>query len=747
MVSYEGLRQIRSSNSLGNVITPKMWSGDFSETTTVVKDPLNNNAPFAGNVIDPSRLSPYALKLRQYYPNPTSSGINNNINGALANNNNTDQTIDRLDQNIGDKVRLFFRWQQQSMNLLAGALNPTGASTSPVDSHNYSVGYTHTITPALVNDMRFGYQFFKTSTLNAFTVNGMNNAGAQLGIPGFDGDVRFANPGVPDFNVTGFTGWGNSGSNWFQDDKTWQGFDQVSWTKGAHTVMAGAEFRKLITGRAAANSPRGAFNFTGQYTGYAPADFLLGYSANVTTPAVQLKGVVSEWRDGFFLLDKWQVSRSLTVNYGIRYELPTVPYSVNGYATILNPQQTQIIPSDAPHPGFEFINPNHNNWAPRLGIAYRLSEKTVLRAGAGIYYNPNQTNSFTFLTTNPPFNLATTFTASTSTPNLTLSNPIPSTTPGGTSTPNMITVNPNLPSATMNQWSLGIDREFWKGSAFEIQYLGSHSYHLDRSYYNNTPLPGPGSVASRRPNQLFGQIRTIQNDEIANYNGLTVGLKQRMTRRLQFMAHYTWSHTLDVSSDSNNGGAPMNPYNWRADYASGNWDIRHRLVTSFVYEVPFFANANRALKNVLGNWQMNGIVTAQSGMPFNITYGTDTANTSGGGTNRPNVIGVASADCGKSHLVGCIDASAFAAPSLYNYGNAGRNLLRGPDLVNVDYSLFKNFSIAERVRVQFRAEMFNFLNHPNFSNPSSTFGTSSFGNITSTSTENRDIQFGLRISF
>lgn len=747
MVSYEGLRQIRASTSLNQVLTPKMWGGDFSETTTVVKDPANGNAPFPGNVIPTARLSPFALKLRPYYAAPTNSGITNNISGPIANNNNTDQSVDRLDQNIGDKVRLFFRWQQQSMNLLAGSLNPTSGSTSPVDSHNYSVGYTHTFTPSMVNDMRFGYQFFKTSTLNYFYVNGLNDAGSQLGIPGFDGDVRFANPGIPEFNINGFTGFGNSGTNWFQDDKTWQGFDQISWTRGAHTIMAGAEFRKLITGRAAVNSPRGVFNFTGQYTGYAPADFMLGIQANDTTAGPEIKGVVAAWRDGFFVLDKWQATRKLSVNIGLRYELPTVPYSVNGYATLLNRQQTQLIPTNPPQPGFRFIDPNHNNWAPRLGLAYRLTEKTIIRAGAGIYYNPNQTNSFTFLTTNPPFSPVVTYTGAATMPTLSLLNPVPSVSAAAPTIPNVITDSPYLPSATMNQWSLGVDREFWRGSAFQVQYLGSHSYHLDRSFYNNTPPPGPGPVASRRPNPLWGQIRTVQNDEVANYHGLSVVLKQRLSHGIQFMTHYTWAHSLDVSSDSNNGGAPKNPYNWAADYASSNWDIRHRLVSSFVYDIPFMKNANAFLRTTFGNWQFNGIVTAQSGMPFNVTYGTDTANTSGGGTNRPNVIGKASANCGRGHLVGCIDPSAFAIPALYTYGNAGRNLFRGPNLVNVDSSLFKNFPIKERLRLQFRAEFFNLLNHPNFSNPSSTFGTAAFGNITSTSTENRDIQFGLRLAF
>ena len=745
MGSYEGLRQIRSSPSLSQVLTPKMWNGDFSETPTVVKDPANGNLPFAGNIIPTSRISPYVLKLRQYYPNPTGGGVTNNINGPIANNNNTDQTVDRLDQNFGDRIRVFFRWQQQSMALLAGSLNPTSGSTSPVDSNNFSIGYTHTLTPSLVNDFRIGRQYFKTSSLNYFYVNGLANAGSQIGIPGFDGDVRFSNPGIPDFNITGFTGFGNGGTNWFQDDKTWQGFDQISWNKGAHNIMAGAELRKLTTGRAAVNSPRGVFNFTGQYTGYAPADFLLGIQTNDTTPGPELKGVVAEWRDGFFVLDKWQATRKLSVNIGLRYEITTVPYSVNGFATILNPQQTQLIPANPPQPGFKFHGPDHNNFAPRVGLAYRLTERTVIRVGGGIYYNSNQMNSYTFLTTNPPFSPVITYNGGATSPTLSLASPA-GTTSGG-SVPNVITDNPTLPSQTMNQWSFGVDQELWRGSAFELQYLGSHSYHLDRSFYNNAPLPGPGSVQSRRPNQLWGQIRMITNDEISNYHGLSVVLKQRMTRHIQFLANYTWSHSLDVSSDSNGGGAPMNPYNWRADYGNSNWDLRHRFVGSFVYDIPFFSSANPVLKTVFGSWQMNGIITAQSGFPFNVTYGTDTANTAAGGSNRPNAVGVASSNCGDGHLTGCINATAFGIPTLYNYGNAGRNLLRGPNLINVDYSLFKNFPIKERLKLQFRAEFFNFLNHPSFSNPSATYGTAAFGNVTSTSTENRDIQFGLRLAF
>jgi hypothetical protein len=751
MGSYEGLRQIRSTTSTAALLTPQMFTGDFSQyTAKAIVNPLTGQA-FPGNIIPASLLSPYTTQLQKYYPKPNLPGVGvggNNYATSLANNNNTDQTVDRLDQNLGDKSRFFFRYQRQQETILVGAANPTNATNGPVYLSNYDIGYTQILSPTLVNDMRFGRNYFNTATLNYFAVNNLKSAGADLGIPGFNGDVIGNNPGLPEFNVTGFTGWGVSGTNWYQDDSTWQGAEQLSWNKGNHNLMFGAEFRKLETGRAATNSSRGFFNFTGQFSNYAPADFILGLPANLQTYATQVRGLVAEWRDGFFALDNWQVSRKLTINYGLRYELPTVPYTVNGYATELNPEQTALIPANPPVPGFKFTYPQHKDWAPRVGFAYRLSERTVVRGGAGIYYNPNQTNSQTFLNTNPPFATATTYTSNPTTPTLFLTNPTGGPANAPPATPNIITDNWNLKTPRMNQWSFGVEQAAWHNAGIEIQYLGSHSYDLDRSYYNNTPyFPGPGSIQPRRPNQLFGVIRTVQNDEIANYEGLSVVVRQRFWRGMQFLASYTWSHTLDVSSDSNGGGTPMNPYNWRADYGNSNWDIRHRFVASYVWEIPFFRNASPTLRNIFGNWQLNGITTLQSGVPINVSIGTDTANTSSSGSYRPNLVHSPSANCGDGHLTGCIDATAFAAvpTGVYAYGNAGRNLIFGPHLFTTDLSLFKNFRIRERARFELRLEAFNATNSPEFSNPSATFGTATFGSITSTVIDNRDVQLGGRL--
>jgi Carboxypeptidase regulatory-like domain/TonB dependent receptor len=755
--SYEGLRQIQSPAQQNLTLTQAMRTGDFSALCTTgfnasgscINAPQNQIhnpatlAPYPNNMIPSDQLSPVAQALLQYYPLPNVG--TNSFSGPVAANVSTNQTLERIDQNLGDKIRLFVRYDWQNTNIFGGNLTPTSGSYGPANNRNIAVGYTHILSATVINDFRFGRNHLMTNNLNYWTVNNLLDAGTKLGIPNFNGDTAFRNPGIPDITVSGFMTLGNPGSNWYQDDTTWHGYDQVSYRRGSHNFMAGAEIRKLITGRAAANNPRGLFNFTGSRSGNAAADFMLGTPQNDITPIQEFKGVVAEWRDGFFVLDNWQVNSKLTLNYGVRYELPTVPYSVNGNARILNPQQTALIPSTIPTPGLSFINPIHDDWAPRLGFAYRVTSRTVVRGGAGIYYNPNQTNSFTLATTNPPFGITTTFNNSATTP-LSFSNPTPGAGMTPTSFLSVFTENPDLPTPRMYQWNVGVERELWRNSGFELQYLGSHSLHLDRSYFNNTPPPGPGDPNLRRPNQLWGQIRTIQNDLIANYDGLTAILRQRMSHNIQVLASYTWSHTLDVSTDSNGGGAAMNDYDWRLDYGNANWDIRHRFVASFIYDLPSLRSSALLLRWTLGNWQANGIFTAQTGMPFNVIIATDRANV-GRPNQRPNIVGAPSDNCGSGHLAGCIDPAAFAVPAPFTFGNAGRNILYGPGLVNADFSVFKDFPIKERTKFQFRAEMFNIFNHPNFGNPSATLNTGSFGKVTLTTTNNRDIQFGAKLVF
>lgn len=747
LANYEGLRQSQKVAQLETVLTPKMRNGDFSELSKQLTDPRQpGNPPFAGNIIPTALISPQAQKILQYMPMPNMSGIASNYLASVSSGNQTNQTIDRIDQTLGEKVRLFFRYGWMNTNLVNGSTNPFNGYNQPVKNRNFVAGYTHIISPSMVNDFRFGRQHSDIVSENFFHTESLANAGTALGIPGFTTDL--ANSGLPDFELAGFMpigGQNMSASNWYQTDTTWQFADSFNYTRGAHSMIMGAEVRRLLTLRTANNNPRGQFNFSGTISGNAAADLLLGLPLNVTTPGPLVPGGAAAYRNGFFFTDKWQVNSKITLTLGLRYELPTVPMSTNGNGTILDPDQTHFIPETVPNK-IPYIRSVRNNWAPRVGLAYRVARNWVIRSGFGTYYNPNHTNTYTLATTNPPFSTIFTYNSAPTNPTLSLDNPTGGAT-GSLPKPNAFTINPDLPSASMNQWSFDVERSLWRNAGLDVQYIGSRTVHLDRSFFNNTPSPGPGNIDLRRPNQLFRSIRTIQNDEISTYQAMNVVFRQNSSRGVAMLLSYSWAHSLDISSDSNNGGAPMNPYAWWLDYASSNWDVRHRFVGSFMYDLPFFRSSGpAAVRHLLGGWQLNGIVIAQTGTPFNITVPGDPANT-GVGNQRPNIIGPASSDCGQGRLTGCIATSAFALPSDFTYGNAGRNLLRGPSLVTCDFSTFKNISLRERLRLQIRGEAFNLLNHPNFSNPASVFSTAAFGNITSTSTNNRQLQLAVKVTF
>jgi hypothetical protein len=752
MMAYEGIRQKETGTSISSVPTVLMRQGIFSEITAAIRNPFTG-LPFAGNVIPTSQLSSHAQRVMQFYPAPNRAGTASNLVANTNDTFNADQTLTRVDQNIGNKVRLYARynWQDQ----LSRSFQPIEiqGSGGPNTNKNILVAYTHTLTSRLFNDFRIGYHSVFDDTLNHFFLNDLTSAGADLGIPGFDGDVKYGNPGIPLFNITGFNSLGTGGNNWFQFDKTFQVSNVLAYTRGAHNIRTGFDARRLETGRRAANSPRGSFTFNGDMTGYSVADFMLGLPRNVTTPVNQLQGDVGGWRTGSFINDTWQVSRDLTLNLGLRYELHTPAQTYAGFASMLNADQTALIPTTLPAVGFQFHEPNRKDFAPRVGAAYRLGEKTVLRSGFGIYFNPNQMNTFTFLTNNPPLAAEFTFVSLPTSPTLSLASPFGVVGPGGP--PNVTTPNRHLPNARKDQWSFDLQRQLWAGTALDLQYLGSHTSNLDRSFFNNTPAPGPGAIDDRRPNQKFRVIRTIQNDLYTNYHAVSLILRQRMTKGLQASAHYTWSRTLDVGTNSNGGSSQnpgVDPYRQvEIDYGRADWDVPHRFVASYIYDVPSFKDSRHAiLKYVFAGWQVGGITTAESGRVFGVTIQGDRANT-GIGSQRPDLIGaIPELSCTENPtgpgLVNCINPAAFATPALYTYGNAPRNLLRGPRRFVTDLSLIKSLPIGGRARFQIRAEVFNAFNRVNFGNPNGVFGTANFGRITSADAMRR-MELGGKILF
>ena len=756
MGAYEGVRGEAITSPFGSVPTAAMRRGDFSEIATPIRNPFTGQN-FVGNQIPDTMLSSTSKQLLQYYPAANRAGTANNLQAPSANTDNVDQVLARVDQNLGNKIRLNVRynWHDSFNANVFNSVIPVTATTQPRVNKNWLGTYTHTLRPNLLNDFRIGYHRIDFDTVNPFYVDGPSDAGTALGIPGFNGDTVYNNPGLPSINVSNFSSLSAGGTNWFQFDTTFQMSNVLAYNRGSHNVRAGFDLRRMATGRRAANDPRGLFSFTGDISGYSVADFMLGLPRTVIPPTDQIQGHVGGWRNGFFVNDTWQASRNLTLSLGLRYEATTPVQTYEGLASMLAEDLETIIPSTFPSKGFEFTEANYD-FGPRLGATYRIGEKTVVRAGFGIYYNPNQMNSFTFLTNNPPLAAVTTYTSDPANPTLSFDHPTGVV--GPAARPDMISPTRELPNARKDQWSFDVQRELGRSTALDFQYIGSNTSHLDRSFFNNTPTPGPGTVDPRRPSQNFRSRRIIQNDLIADYDAFSIILRKRMTHGIQADAHYTWSRTRDMATHSNGGGQTMDNYDIWRDYGPANWDIPHRFVASYLYDVPFFKDSSSVfLKYVVAGWQVSGVTIIQSGSPVNVTLSTDRANIGITGIQRPDLVSAApdlncqpnaagATDVARRQLINCFDASAFALPAQFTFGNMSRNLLRGPKYSSTDLSFMKTVPVGGEMRFQVRVEIFNIFNQVNYNNPNSSFGSAAFGTITGAGSM-RQIQLGGKLLF
>lgn len=786
--SYEGLRNNGSAFTTTTVLTNRMRNGDFGELCASGFDSnglcIGADAKTNKQLYNPQTQTPYkynmvpvdpiAAKILPYFAAPTSSDLTSNWTGNLPNAVNEDSTLDRIDHNIGDKVRLFGRYAWQKVNNFSQSTNLTNTAYTNTYTRNGAAGFTYIITPRLVNDLHFGFNVVNTQILNQQAQKGDKSAGSQLGIPGFTADVDSGNPGLVDMNISGYEGISQSGTNWYQDDRQLTFYDQVSYTFNKHSVMVGVSFRKMTIGRSAANTARGQFNFDGTLNGVksgagdGAAAFIGGWATKYTSPYFQVKGSMGQWRDGFFAQDTWQISQKFTLQYGLRYELPQVAYSLNGVGRIMTADLTSLYPAIGgttplnaqKYPGFEFGGANHDLISPRLGFSYRVTDQTVIRGGGGIYYNANQMNSYTLSSTNYPYSaVVTPQTAFGAPPAFSLDQPnipAPAVWPGPASSPYAnFTVDHNLPTARMYQWNLDVGQEMWRNAGFELQYLGSHTIHLDESFYPNQPAPSAKFLQANRPNPNVGQIREIHNDATATYHGLTAILRQRLTRGLSANLSYTWAHALDEGDSSNDGGTAMWQGHLKLDYGDSNNDIRNRFVGTVTYALPTFQQRSYLIRETLGGWQANAIVDLRTGTPMNFTLNSDFANVGAGGAQRPNFVHIGHSTCSRATVTGpggstknsCLDATAYANPTLGTFGNLHRNAMHGPGSANTNFSLFKDFTIYENVKFQLRGEAFNAFNHPSPSNPNTRFGGNTFGYISGSSSTARVLQIAGKINF
>jgi hypothetical protein len=790
-LSYEGQRVRKSLTQTFSVPAEEMRAGDFSGFP-VVYDPLTGDPgtgqrmPFAGNMIPTDRLDPVALAMLARIPFPNLPGTSQNLRATETQSLTLNQYSGRLDHQLAGGDRLYARVSVFDANqfdpfgsgVLQESLLPGFGRNLRTHSFNSVLGWTRSLTPTLLNEARFGW-------LSVSGGQSSPNAGIDFAaLSGLQGVT--ANPldmGYPQFSFGGeFSTMGDPASFVYRDNRSIEFYDNVAWLKGNHTIKFGGYFYHLDFRPVNPNGARGIFSFTPRWTsssasaadGSAFADFLLGYptTAQVGLGRAELDANAN-WLH-LYIQDGWQVTPSFRFDVGVRYEFnQNMTDSQNRMAAVdtLVPGGRFVVASDEngnisapanllaaiPIPwttskdagwNNSLLNTSYLRFAPRVGLAWSLPDrfKTVVRAGFGVYPNQAAYGIITNFAQNLPFFAVKTVNTSPS--------PAPA-----FSTQTMLATNAlgtvgatNLDHRFLIEynevWNLNLEHQLTPTMALAAAYIGSRTVHADSATVLNVPEPGPGAIAPRRPIPQLSGITSIRWDGWADYQALTLKFSRRIARTLMFDANWTWSHSIDDASDpgatTNEANLPQNVRDFRAEKASSSFDHRHRFVANFVWPIPFPAGARGWSRALLADWQASGAFVAQSGAPFTVNIPGDQANIGNGPAQRPNING--DPNQGPRTPDQWFDTSVFSLPAPFTFGNAPRNSVIGPGLVNVDFSLQKDFLLSEGLRFQWRAEAYNLFNHPNFNIPNRIAFTSNFGKISSAQ-DSRQFQFALKLAF
>ncbi len=782
---YQGLRVHTATTSILSEPTAAMRGGDFSGYPAVIYDPASYNAatntrtPFSGNLIPADRFDTVAKNLLAVIPLPNLPGVKNNLRINPLAVNVQDQYDIRGDQIFSEKDTMFLRytWGRADITypdtpvMINGQVNPFAFAQGTASAGSLKLNHApsqqatvqeiHQFSPNIANQLALGYTrfFLRVSDLEEGT-----NIAAKLGLQGADTGQNAG--AMSSLSISGESGYSSGNLPEIIPQNTWQLSDTISYTHGAHSLRFGFSAIQNRFGFFQLAAPSGGLSFSGTYTnnpaspsgtGIGFADFLLGLPVGSSKSAFP-NGVPYEryGEYGTFVQDQWRATNRLTVNLGLRWDLFT-PVSERynrqsdfllGSGTLVLAGQNGTSPS--------ILGIQKHDFSPRLGLAYRLTDKTVIRAAYGLFYfNEEGIGGSTRLFINYPFAAQFTVTCSSTAPCLSTSTGIPQT----------LSAN-NLPTAVyhpttnltpnMQQWNVTVEQQVVSSLVLRAAYVGSHGNHLNLNIDENVAVPGPGAVPPRRPYPGYGVISSWEPRGFSNYDGLQLSAEKRFSAGLSFLGAYTWSKSLDEGAGGNSSTGEsriniQNPRNVRADYGSSNFDYRHRFTLSMLYQPPFghgrkfLNNANRFEDAIAGGWQMTSIVTAQAGAPFSVSLSNATANT--GTFTRPNRVCNGNLPSDKQSISEWYDITCFVNPPVYTFGNTGRNVLIGPGLFTWDLGANKDFKMTEKFGLQFRSEFFNVLNRPNFGLPSGSIGSAAAGTITTVITNARQIQFALRLHF
>ncbi|HEY7288114.1 MAG TPA: carboxypeptidase regulatory-like domain-containing protein [Vicinamibacterales bacterium] len=756
--AYEGLRTDQSKTLFASVPNPALLHGDFSSLSTPIIDPLTGQQ-FQGNVIPSTRFSKFASTLAPTVPAPNTTGVNNYVAGIPFTDDADTFTI-RGDQTLNAKHQLFERF----LYYKGSQVNPSVFSFTnfPQDGRNLAVGETWVVSQNVVNEIRVGYNY--AYHLNApISLDGRNWVG-DIGLRNLAGGTDPIDYGRPGFTFTGFTGNGEGGITQGATENIFSVSDAVSWVKGAHNIRFGVQAQYRKYDQLTEVPPRGGFTFNGQFTGNPVADFLLGYCSTCTGAFGSSRSFYTSPTIAPFIDDNWQATPKLTVQMGIRWEYlgpwheqnnqegsfdaATGKIAYNVVPSNLPPQLQPLIINQNGYFPPGILQKDLNNWGPRVGAAYAVNEKTVVRSGLGVYYDNLNLNELQFSRLVPPFygqyslqpvktdlsmNVDTLF------PDL---NNIPQ-------FPAPFSMDPDNRTAYTFQWNANVQRTLGREYVFEVAYTGSRSYNEHKRYNINQAQPGTTPIVTRVPYPAFQSAILYSSDEgWAHFNGLSFRLEKRYSNGFFFLGNYQLSKSIDNGSGEIEANDTAYAWNLNADEGYSRYDQRHRAAISFGYELPFGPGKPRLSNGgvtayILGGWQIQGIGRFGSGFPLSVT----STNVCQCGSFIPQRVNIVTP--GSFGIIDnptpthWFDPTAYTVPANGTQGNAGRNTIRGPGTQVVNFSFSKQFPI-NRARLEFRAEIFNLLNHDNFGNPDTNISNSTVATIT-TADDGRNMQLGLRL--
>jgi hypothetical protein len=769
-------------------------------------DPLNGT-PFPNQTIPASRFSFNGPLMLKAYPAPNFGGPGGNNVVTGVNVNDPREELIRLDYYLSANSHLTYRWTHDNYVVL----QPFGGSTVGLGSQQRSrpgyvtsLTFSQTLSPTAIN--YFSFSANANYIHGALLTNDLDRSALGLTIPGI-----YPSKIAPSLTISGFTGYGPGDRN-YAANVYFNWSDDFSKVVGSHTLKFGglvSHGRRTQNVNGSPEQGQVTFNTSAlNTTGNAVADVLLGnfqkFYQVQTVPIFY--GRYNEF--GFYAQDSWKVSRKLSVEFGLRYSLfpPTVNILGNNSEFVpgmfnpakvpsINPSDGSIIPGTGyvyngiAMPGSSFpswgkgrlpqyndpslqglfagipfgaYDTNKNDWEPRLGIAYDLfgNGKTAIRTGFGTFHDRLMMNNLMNLISNPPF------LNSANVVNGNIDNPA-----GGVNKlypPNVEGFSLHLKDPYVISWNFGVQQQLPGDVILETNYVGNEAHHMQRVLnLNQLPvgtLTNPSNKGinqnALRPYLGYGEAYLIDNGDNSNYNALQVSVSRRMRKGISFGANYTFSKTLDDSQYGGivnlNAGTVQNNYNGRPDYGLSSIHRANVLNFNYVYELPFFQKSGKiVLRKALGGWGLAGITSFQSGAPNSVTVPVDIAGI-GVASSRASVIGAPNLPSDQRTLSHWFNTAAFLPSSKMTpgqFGNSGRNILIGPGFQVWNISIIKNTPFAEKRSLQFRAESFNTLNHPNFTGINTTVNfdasgnpTQNFGAVTGAG-PGRVLSFGLKLLF